>query len=89
MASGNLYNETLRSAMCEPRTEPRESKAWLGWLVAGLIAGGGVVDVWHMYEERLARDERYRMTGAKPDDNSPTPLVPEGKAPSSTARGAR
>lgn len=61
---------------------PRESKAWIGWLLAGLIVGGMVTDVWHMYEERLARDDRYRMTGAKPDDNSPA-MVPEGKAPSS------
>ena len=47
-----LYNETLRSAMCEPRTEPHESKAWLGWLLLGMMAGGAIMGTWDMYQER-------------------------------------
>lgn len=52
MASGNLYNETLRSAMREPRPEPRESKAWLAWLLLGMMAGGSIMGTWDMYQER-------------------------------------
>lgn len=74
MSQGTLYESPAsvtnrpRDMRIDPATVAqlrprRESKAWIGWLLVGLIVGGGVVDVWHMYQERLARDERLRQEG--------------------------
>ncbi len=66
MASGNLYNETLRSAMREPRPEPRESKAWLAWLLLGMMAGGSIMGTWDMYQERYREADRGAIVRTQP-----------------------
>ncbi len=63
----------VASAMHEA---PRESRAWIGWLLLGVIAGGGVVDVWHMYEERLVRDDRGVSQSQSSGQEIPTTGAP-------------
>ena len=55
MSQGNLYRESLATTMHE---SPRESKAWLGWLFLGMMAGGAMMGIWDIYQDRARLDER-------------------------------
>lgn len=43
---------TARNVASTMHEAPRESKAWLGWLLLGVMAGGAIVGTWSMYQER-------------------------------------
>ena len=70
MASGNLYNETLRSAMREEA--PRESRAWAAWVLLGMIAGASLAGIAYEFKERY-RGADVRMS---PTHSANTTAVP-------------
>jgi hypothetical protein len=55
MSHGNLYRESIATTIHE---SPRESRAWLGWLFLGMIAGGSLMGIYGVYQERLELNER-------------------------------
>ena len=61
MASGNLYSETLRSAMHEARPVERESRAWAAWVLLGMVAGASLAGIAYEYKERY-RGADVRMS---------------------------
>lgn len=64
MSQGTLYESSPASVTNRPRDmriDPatvaqlrprRESKAWLAWMLLGMMAVGAIMGTWNMYQER-------------------------------------